>query len=38
VANQFDLFPFSPRADVAVDRLAINCTAAVASAFAKFAV
>jgi hypothetical protein len=38
VANQFDLFPFSPRADVALDRLAINVTAAVASALAKIAV
>jgi len=38
VANQFDLFPFSPRADAAVDRLGINCTGAVASALAKIAV
>jgi hypothetical protein len=38
VANQFDLFPFSPRADVTLDRLAINVTAAVASALAKIAV
>jgi hypothetical protein len=38
VANQFDLFPFSPRADVTLDRLAINCTGAVASALAKIAV
>jgi hypothetical protein len=38
VANQFDLFPFSPRADVTLDRLAINCTGAVASALAKLAV
>jgi hypothetical protein len=38
VANQFDLFPFSPRADVTLDRLGINCTVAVASALAKIAV
>jgi hypothetical protein len=38
VANQFDLFPFSPRADVTLDRLAINCTGAVASALAKIAI
>jgi hypothetical protein len=38
VANQFDLFPFSPRADVTLDRLGINVTAAVASALAKIAV
>jgi hypothetical protein len=38
VANQFDLFPFSPRADVTLDRLGINCTGAVASALAKIAV
>jgi hypothetical protein len=38
VANQFDLFPFSPRADVTLDRLAINCTGAVASALAKITV
>jgi hypothetical protein len=37
-ANQFDLFPFSPRADVTLDRLAINCTGAVASALTKIAV
>jgi hypothetical protein len=37
-ANQVDLFPFSPRADVTLDRLAINCTGAVASALAKIAV
>ena len=38
VANQFDLFPFSPRADAAVDRLGINCTGAIVSASAKIAV
>jgi hypothetical protein len=38
VANQFDLFPFSPRADVTLDRLGINCTGAVASTLAKIAV
>jgi hypothetical protein len=37
-ANQFDLYPFSPRADVTLDRLGINCTVAVASALAKIAV
>jgi hypothetical protein len=38
VANKFDLFPFSPRADVTLDRLGINCTVAVASALAKIAI
>jgi hypothetical protein len=36
--DRFDLYPFSPRADLTLDRLGINCTVAVASALAKIAV
>lgn len=37
-ADRFDLFPWSPRADLSIDQLAINCTTAVASATAKIVV
>ena len=36
-ASRFDLFPFSPRADIAFDRLAISVTTAVVAALAKIA-
>lgn len=34
-AGRIDLFPFLPRADLAVDRLVINCTTALAGALAR---
>jgi hypothetical protein len=37
-ADRMDIFPFIPRADITVDRLALNCTAAVAGALAKIVV
>ncbi len=37
-ADRMDIFPFSPRGDITMDRLAINCTTAVAAAQAKIVV
>lgn len=37
VAGRLDLFPFLPRADIAFDRLVVNCTTAVAGALARLA-
>ncbi len=34
-AGRIDLFPFTPRADLTIDRLALNCTTAVAGALAR---
>ena len=34
-AGRIDLFPFLPRADLAIDRLMLNCTTAVAAALAR---
>ena len=36
--GRLDLFPFMPRAETPIDRLAINCTTAVAAALAKLVV
>ena len=36
-AGRVDLFPFIPRADITIDRLAVNCTTAVAGALARCA-
>lgn len=37
-AGRLDLFPFLPRSDLAVDRLILNCTTAVAGALARIVV
>ncbi|WP_143710450.1 DUF2793 domain-containing protein [Tabrizicola sp. TH137] len=37
-AGRFDIFPFLPRADLTLDRLLVNCTAAVAGALARIAI
>jgi hypothetical protein len=37
-ANRMDIYPFTPRADISVDRLAVNVTTAVASALGKIVV
>ncbi len=37
-ADRMEIFPFSPRADITLDRLGINCTTAVPSALAKIVV
>ena len=38
VANQIDLFPFIPRADLTIDRLSVNVTTLVASALGKIVI
>lgn len=38
VANQIDIFPFIPRADLTIDRLSVNVTTLVASALGKIVV
>jgi hypothetical protein len=38
VADRMDIFPFSPRGNVTVDRLAVNCTTAVAGSTVKIVV
>ncbi|PYF09565.1 hypothetical protein C8J30_108143 [Rhodobacter viridis] len=37
-ANRMDLFPYVPRADMAVAALAVNCTAAMGGALGKFVI
>jgi len=37
-AGRFDLFPFLPRADLAIDRMLVNCTTALAGALARISV
>lgn len=37
-ANRMDIFPFMPRADISIDRLAVNCTTAVPGALARIVV
>ncbi len=36
--GRFDIFPFSPRGDIVVNRLSVNCTAAVAAALCRVAI
>ena len=38
VANQIDIFPFIPRADLTIDRLSVNVTTLVAAAQGKIVV